>query len=130
MPEPKDSIVYEIPSDQAIILTEFIVRVWKKVGCPTDPLSTGGKKVVEAIILAYEKTYPREWMQWLENRKDYQHEELDLYKQIKTGRSLASYPVFIFNLLRKVFPSVDFSKREFVIKFVKEFPMFRFAGKV
>jgi hypothetical protein len=130
MPKKKNEVVYEVPSDQAIILTEYLFRVWDKLGQPKDPLSIAGQKLVEAIILAYEKTYPREWAQWLEQRKEYQNEELTLHQQISTGRSLASYPMFVYNLLRKMFPDVDFSKRQFVIKFVKLFPMFRVARRI
>ena len=60
MPKKKTPVEYEIPSDQAIIITEYLYRVWDKLGRPQDPLSGAGKKLVEAIILAYEKTYPNE----------------------------------------------------------------------
>ncbi len=125
----KTDLPYEVPSEPAIILTEFLYRVWNKLGKPTDPLSTPGKKLVEAIIMAYEKSYPIDWRQWLSQREDYQYDETTLKEQIKTGRSLASYPIFIYNILRKMFPTTDFSERKFVMKFIKEFPMFRFANK-
>lgn len=126
----KTDKAYEVPSEQAIILTEFLFRVWKRLGQPTDPLSIPGKKLVEAIIMAYEKSYPSEWKQWLSQRADYQHDELTLREQIKTGRSLASYPVFIYHVLHKMFPEIDFSERKFVMRFVKAFPMFRMANRV
>jgi hypothetical protein len=126
----KTDKAYEVPQEQAIILTEFLYRVWDRLGQPTDPLSTPGQKVVEAIIMAYQKTYPIEWRNWLNDRADYQHDELTLHEQLKTGRSLASYPVFIYNVLRKMFPETDFSDRAFVIKFVRAFPAFRMANKV
>lgn len=126
----KTDKAYEVPSEPAIILTEFLYRVWDKLGRPEDPLSTPGKKLVEAIIMAYEKAYPIEWHKWLSQRSDYQSDELTLHEQLKTGRSLASYPVFIYHILHKMFPNTDFSERKFVIKFVKAFPMFRFANKV
>jgi len=126
----KTDKAYEVPSEPALILTEFLYRVWNKLGQPNDPLSTTGGKLVEAIILAYEKSYPKEWREWLREREDYQLNELSLKEQLKTGRSLASYPVFIYNILHKMFPDTDFSNREFVIKFVRKFPMFRFAGKI
>lgn len=123
---------YEVPSEPAIILTEFLYRVWDRLGRPTDPLSIPGKKLVEAIIMAYEKSYPTDWHQWLSQRYDYQHDELTISEQVKrdTGRSLASYPVFIYHILHKMFPDTDFSDRKFVIKFVQQFPMFRMANKV
>lgn len=126
----KTDKAYEVPPEQAIILTEFLHRVWERLGKPTDPLSDAGKKVVEAIIMAYERTYPMEWRDWLKDREQYQHDELTLHEQLKTGRSLASYPVFIYNVLRKMFPTTDFSNRDFIIKFVRAFPMFRYANRV
>ncbi len=125
-----NNVEYEIPPAEAIKITQYIVGIWEKVGRPNDPLSKTGQVVVKAIIYAYEKTYPIEWSEWLEERKEYQNNELSLYEQIKTGRSAASYPMFIYNILRKVFPQTDFSNREFIFKFVKQFPVFQVARRI
>lgn len=125
---PND-VMYELPPDQAVIITEYFMRVWEKLGKPSDPLSRTGMAMVDSVILAYEKTFPEEWHQWLENRKEYQDNELTLHEQINTGRSLASYPLFIYNALKRLFPNTDFSNREFVLKFIKLYPAFRFANK-
>jgi hypothetical protein len=126
----KTAQTYEIPPEQAIIITEYLMRVWNKLGKPSDPLTRTGQAMVDAIILAYQKTYPKEWHDWLENRKEYQSEELTVHQQINTGRSLASYPVFIYYLMKKIFPNVDLTERKFVLKLIKIFPAFRVTGQV
>lgn len=129
MPDNFDLSNYELPPKEAVMITEYFMRVWEKLGRPSDPLTRTGQAMVDAVILAYEKTYPNEWHQWLENRKEYQDNELTLHEQLQTGRSLASYPVFIYNSLKRLFPNTDFSDRDFVFKFIKLYPAFRVCGK-
>jgi len=46
---------------------------------------------------------------WLEQRKNYKASELSISQQVKrqTGRSLASYPYPIYQMMKKVFPDFD-----------------------
>jgi hypothetical protein len=65
-------------------------------------------------------------------RAEYQKEELPISTQVarKTGRSLASYPLPIYNIMKKVFPGFDAAKRNNAIKMVKKWPIFRMANRV
>lgn len=122
---------YEQVTKQGQVLSGALVYAWMKLGKPQDPLSESGKKLVNIIIAAYEDTFPREWYDWLEERKEYQVNEKTIKEQVheNTGRSLASYPMFIYKLLKTLFPTTDFGNREFILKFIKEFPMFRMANR-
>lgn len=122
---------YEIPTRQAIAVTNLIVAIWDKLGKPQDPFSESGRKLMEVIIATWEDTYPELSKQWYEDRKEYKNEELSIREQVHqhTGRSLASYPMYIYQIMKKVFPNVKLSNRETSMKMVKHYPIFQMANK-
>lgn len=122
---------YDIPHRQGAAITDLLVKMWEKLGKPEDPFSVSGEKLMQIIIATWEDTYPEESRQWYEDRKEYKLEELDIKTQVrrKTGRSLASYPYYIFTIMKIVFPKVKFSDRKIHMKMVKKYPMFLFANK-
>ena len=124
--------VYDIPTKHASAITEAIVKTWERLGEPEDPFSRQGEKLMNVIIATWEDTYPQESREWYEMRKEYQVEELDISTQVnrQTGRSLASYPMYIYNILRIVFPNVKFADRDTCMKLVKKYPIFRMANKI
>lgn len=126
-----DGYTYDVPSNQAIVVTDLILRMWEKLGCPEDMFSESGQKLMSVIIATWEDTFPNESAQWYQERKDYQNEELDIRQQVSgnTGRSLASYPYYIYSVMKIVFPKVKFGDRNTVLKLVKHYPMFRMARK-
>lgn len=111
--------------------TQMIVELWDKVGRPTDPLSSSGKKVVHFVFECYKELFPSEFKQWLDERKEYQVHEKSIPEQVRnhTGRSLLSYPYWVFMVLRNVFPHFDFVKRENALKIAACFPQFQIANK-
>lgn len=123
---------YDVPTDQAIVVTDLIIRMWEKLGCPEDMFSESGQKLMAVIIATWEDTFPVESQRWYEERKLYQKEEKTTQEQVhqNTGRSLASYPYYIYSVMKIVFPKVKYSNRETVLKLVKHYPLFRFANKV
>jgi len=134
-PKPReieiDGEIYDIPTRHAVAITDAIVTTWEKLGRPEDPFSRNGEKLMKVIFATWEDTYPAEARKWYEERKLYKKEELDIRTQVSrgTGRSLASYPYFIYVILRKVFPKVRFSDRKVTMKMVKKYPVFQFANK-
>jgi hypothetical protein len=123
---------YDIPTNQAIGVTNAIVLTWEKLGRPKTPFSETGKKLMEVIIATWRDTFPKESKDWLDMRKEYQKEELTTKEQVhrKTGRSLASYPYYIFQVMKKVFPKIKLADRKTAIKMVKHYPMFRMCNRV
>ena len=134
-PSPKEFKVngetYDVPTDQAIVVTDLILRMWERLGNPEDMFSESGQKLMTVIIATWEDTFPAESAAWYEERKLYQKEEKTISEQVhqNTGRSLASYPYYIYSVMKIVFPTVKYSNRETVLKLVKHYPMFQFAGR-
>lgn len=123
---------YEEISPVFTATSSWLVDAWEKLDKPTTPLSDQGEKLMAVIIAAWEELSPKEAKKWYEDRKEYQVNELSTKEQVHhhTGRSLASYPFPIFQIMKTMFPEFDATKRENCIKMVKRFPIFRMANKV
>jgi len=123
---------YEVIPPHLSTLTLYITNLWEGLGKPTDPLSSQGQKLVNFIFDAYEELYPEEYKAWREAIKEYQSAEKSIHEQVKyhTGRSLISYPTWVYHILRKVFPAFNFHKRENAMKMAKTFRQFQVANKV
>lgn len=123
---------YDVVNPAAVQASKALVDMWIRLGRPTDPFTESGKKLVNVIIAIWEDTYPLQAKMWYEDRKNYQNAELSIREQVYkgTGRSLASYPYPIFQMLVKTFKGFDPAERNNCMKMVREWPMFRFANKV
>lgn len=126
-----DEEVYEEVPQEANAAAVVISDWWQKLGRPDTPLSESGTKLMDIVIAVWEDLYPRERIEWLALRQEYKKAELSTLEQVRkqTGRSLASYPLPIYNMMRKVFPNFDPTKRANAMKMVKRWPMFQMANK-
>lgn len=127
-----DGQEYEIATKQGSGVVNAIIQSWEKLGKPDTPLSDAGEKLMKVIIATWEDTYPMESDQWYADRRDYKNAELTISEQVhqNTGRSLASYPYYIYIIMKKVFPEFKLAERETVLKFVKKYPMFLMANRI
>jgi len=112
----------------------YMLTTWRRLGKPRTVFSTNGEKMLKVIVATWQDIYPKESKQWIEERSTYQKNEKTLRQQVgsRSGRSLASIPMYIFKVM-KVFFTEDPLKgmdREFYIKLAKKFPLFRMANKV
>jgi len=123
---------YDIIPSEKVAASKILVDMWIKLGKPQDPLSTQGKKLMEILISTWQDLDPVEATKWWTMRSDYQENEMDLKDQVKkhTGRSLASYPLYIYRIMQKLFPSFDIGQRDNAIKMVRAFPIFRLARTI
>lgn len=123
----------EIPKT-AVVLSKMLDDVYKQLGRPQSMFSDSGKKMMEVIISSWEDLYPAESRAWYEERKTYQKEELTINEQVakKSGRSLASIPFYVFQMMRIFFPNERYvlSDRTKAIKFVRKYPMFRWVNRI
>lgn len=126
-----DGVYEEIPREvnaASIIISDM----QKKLGYPQDPYSDSGKKMMKILIAIWEDLYPHDAREWYATRKEYQSNELSITQQLAghTGRSLASVPSQIYEMMKVVFPKYKCRKREDWMKLVKYYPMFQMANKV
>lgn len=127
-----DGVEYDEIPKSAVLASKYLTDVWVKLGSPTDPFTDSGAKVVDVIIAIWQDLYPLDAETWYAERTEYKNAELSITSQVynKTGRSLASYPFPIYQMMRKVFKGFDPAERKNCMSMVKKWPMFQFANKV
>lgn len=123
---------YEVIPPQAVASTQILMKMWESLGRPNTPFTPAGTKLMNIIIAIWEDGYPKQAREWYEERRDYQRAEKSITEQVHqhTGRSLASYPLPIYNLIKRLFKGFDPAERKNCMKMVKKWPMFRMANKV
>ena len=123
---------YDVISSEAVGVSKVLPEVYKQLGYPKSPMSSSGERMMEVLVSAWQDLYPVDARAWFEERKKYQETEMSISQQVskQTGRSLASYPLPLYKMMKLFFPTFKFSDRKTVIKFVKKYPMFRFANTI
>lgn len=124
--------IYDVIPKEVNAATRAIEFSYNKVGRPTDPLSTAGKKVVAVMIAVWEDLYPEQSRSWFKVREEYKINEMSIKEQSrkKTGRSLASLPKPIYKMFQVLFPEFKLNNRDNFIKLCKAFPIFQFVNRI
>lgn len=130
--------IYEVNGEQYEVLPEVVNEVaagllltWEKLDRPGSVFTKNGEKLMEVFIASWQDLFPRESRRWIEERKMYQLAEKSIREQIKqhSGRSLASIPLYIYKLMKLFFKEDKNFDKEFYLKLIKKFPIFRMANK-
>jgi len=123
---------YYIVPPQAVTSAKVLVDMWERLGRPANPFTDAGAKLMNIIIAVWEDGYPAHVREWLKDRKDYQNNEMRITDQVQqhTGRSLASYPLPVFNMMKQLFPDFNPAERKNCMKMVRKWPIFRMANRV
>ena len=123
---------YEVIPPQAVASVQILMKMWDQLGRPKTPFTKPGTKLMNIIIAVWEDGYPKEAREWRADRKEYQKAEKPISEQVrkKTGRSLASYPLPIYNIMKKLFAGFDPAERKNCKKMMKKWDMCRVAIKV
>lgn len=120
-----------IPADKATAV-KVLVDMWERLGKPDSPLTTNGEKLMNVAIATWEDLFPHESSEWIKMRADYQDNELSISEQVSkgTGRSLASYPMYIYRIMEALFPKFKSADRENAMLMARKWPIFRMANKI
>lgn len=123
---------YEEVPRLASAASKIVADMWIVLGKPKNPFSKSGAKLMDLIISVWQDLYPKDVPLWLDERKNYKANELSIKDQIKghTGRSLASYPYPVFQMMKVCFVGFDPGERKNAMRIVKKWPMFQMANKV
>ena len=130
--ETKFSEEYDVIPPQAVASVQILLKMWEQFGKPKTPFTKSGAKLMEIIISVWEDGYPADVVKWKADREEYKKSELPISTQVKkkTGRSLASYPLPIYGMMKKLFVGFDPTERKNCMKMVKKWKMFQMANKV
>lgn len=127
-----DGQEYDVIPHLALEATNLLIQQWNFLGRPQDPFSRAGEKIVNTIIAIWQDLYPLEYKLWADERKQYQDNEMTISEQVKqqTGRSLAAFPLPVYQMMSAVFKGFDPAERKNCIKMVATWPIFRLANRV
>jgi len=122
---------YEVIPPQAVASVQILMDMWQRLGRPKTPFTRSGEKLMNIIISIWEDGYSLQARQWYEERKEYKKNELSISTQVqkRTGRSLASYPLPIYNLMKKLFQGFDPAERKNCMKMIRKWPIFQMANR-
>jgi hypothetical protein len=124
--EKLNSIEFEIPTDQALVISNILAKAWSAFGRPTEVRSEAGKKLMTVIIGAWEDSFPAECAEWQREQNNELLNERSVKESIKAGgHNVAAYPYWLYKMMTWGFPNERFAKRETVEFLVKNFPVFR-----
>jgi len=123
---------YEVIPPQAVASAKVLVDMWERLGRPTTPFTPSGAKLMDIIIAIWEDGYPAQVRKWIADRKEYQNSELSLTEQVhrRSGRSLASFPMPVYKMMKTIFKGFNSTERENCMKMVRKWPQFRMANRV
>ena len=123
---------YQIVPGEVVAVSKVLSDMWIRLGRPTTPFSKSGGKLMDILIATWEDLYPDESRKWTLMRANYKKVEKTTRQQVKqrTGRSLASYPMYIFQVMKKLFPTFNPAERKNCMKMVRKWPMFQMCQKV
>lgn len=123
---------YEETPKEAVVGSKILVDTYIRLGRPQSPLTSTGVKMMEVIISLWQDLYPIEAQQWLDERKSHLLSEMSISSQVKlhTGRSLASFPWPVYQMMKKLFPLFKPQDRKTCIKMVKKFPIFKMVNAI
>lgn len=120
----------EIPKE-ALLASQFLADKHIALGQPQTPFTPAGQKMMDSIIKVWEILYPLDYETFMAERRDYKKNEMSISEQVhqKTGRSLASYPLPIYKMMKRIFKGFDSAKRENCMRMIRLWPIFQFANK-
>lgn len=121
----------EIPKS-AILASKYLSDIVIKLGQPESPLTENGQKVMAIIHAIWEELYPLDAKTWTNEMNEYKSVEMTIREQVHkgTGRSLASVPLPIYQMMMRCFPDYKLDTREQWMKFLKKYPLYRAANKL
>jgi hypothetical protein len=121
----------QVPAE-SLVASRLIVDTYEGLGKPKDPFSDGGRKIVDLVIKVWQDLYPHEAKKWFKNKTEHLNAELTISEQVsqQTGRSLASYPFAVYQMLSRLFPDIKFGEKKTCVKMIRHWPMFKMVNRI
>lgn len=123
---------YEEVPKEAVQASGAITFAWDRLGRPKTPFTKSGAKLMDVIIAVWQDCYPVDAKIWFEERQWYKNAEKRISEQVaqRTGRSLASYPLPVYQIMKRVFKGFDPAERKNAMRMCKKWPIFQMANKL
>lgn len=118
---------FEVASEDARILTEYIHKVWVKAGRPDRLDSEISWKVVDVIMQVWAAGYPEEFLEWKAGVQEAQSQERTVHEAEKDdgGHFPLGYPTRVFQMLKVYFATEKLQDRKIVKIFANRYPFLK-----
>ncbi|MCK9355138.1 MAG: hypothetical protein M0P59_13420 [Gallionella sp.] len=116
---------YDVPNDEELITIQFLDKLASRLGNPTDISTESGLKLMDAIIGAWQKHFAQEAADWTHDRKLDLANEKTLHELASTksfGYNPASYPHYLFKLIKVMFPHLKLQNKKVYMKLLRIYP--------
>lgn len=104
-------ISYDPVSKNGTAITTALMNIWERFGRPEDFSSEAGVTLLKEIINVWKYFFKAEYEATLHDNKIDRDNEINV-SQMKHGYTPIMYPPTLFNLLKAMFPNVNFSSRK------------------
>lgn len=122
--------IYEIPSDEAVAITEGCERVYKALGRPIDCSTESGWKMIDNLVGVWYHFYPWELEAWRKELKTQLGAERSVAEALKVngGYIPISFPTRLYKMIETYLPEQKITDRKFIRKFAGRYPIFKMTN--
>lgn len=121
---------YEIPSNEAIALTDGLERIANVLGRPTDASTNAGWKMIDNLVGVWYRFYPWELQAWEKELKIQLGSERSVHEALKAsgGYIPISLPTRLYKMITTYLPDLKVTDKDFIHKFAGRYPIFKFTN--
>ena len=118
---------YEQVSKHGAALTQGLMRVWEKLGCPNDCSTESGWIMLDQIVNCWTAYFRGEAESWIRDRDIDLKNEMTLSQLSKKdgGYNPVTFPPTLFSLLKTMLPDQKLTDKKFHHKLVQRHPLFK-----
>lgn len=118
---------YEAVTREGAAYTKGLVKVWEKLGKPTDCSTNTGWVMLDNIIQVWMKAWPHESRDWVKQLKEELGAERTIREAIKAdgGYFPVSYPTRLYNLIHTLLPEQKLNDKKFMRQLVSRYPFLK-----
>jgi len=121
---------FEIPSKEAVAITEGLERVADRLGRPIDASTESGWKMIDNLVGVWYNFYPWELKAWKKELAIQLGTERTVHEALKAsgGHIPISFPTRLYKMIETYMPQVRFQDKAFIKKFAGRYPIFKFTN--
>ena len=121
-----NGVDYEEASKLSSAYTEGLMRIYNKLGEPTDCSTNSGWIMLDNIMQVWDKAFPREKADWIKEIKEELTVERSIRASVKAGGYFPmSYPTRLYNMIHAILPNQKLNDKRFIREFINRYPFLK-----
>lgn len=121
-----NGVTYEPASKLATAYMLGLIKVWDKLGNPTDCSTNTGWLMIDNIMQVWDKAWPQEKAQWIKEIKTELTVERSIRASVEAGGYFPmSYPTRLYNMIHTLLPNQKLNNKLFIRQFIGRYPFLK-----